>query len=421
MKRNQLRNEPSNMNTFSVSECGLPAGLLPLVELSNIDSGLLKDSSLKYVLLEGRIFKKNLLKKKLPESYLLKKAGSTPKSQELNWPVFQRAISPSDYQDFNISNQTHKFALPVTFTPYASAKPCSARCWFCSENLATEGASARAARLRPGSDYQRQLADALKQLTEVPMGLSLSGLELTDDIEWLQSTLNTLDNWSRNGGQWQEKAAYTNAAGLANQSTQLALINRLAEFGLDRIEVSRHHLDSVINQKIMNFRSDESIQHNKVFEQTLVAMTEQLPVSLVCIIQEGGIATMEQVEQYISWARTLGVNKIIFRELCDVPNNYKNNKTFKMIKMARCQIEPLVEGFLKKEKAHFNFFVNGYYFWNANFEYQNLEIIFERSDYQMMNEEHYSEVIHKLVFFANGNLCAGWQPDERIIYSAGEL
>lgn len=49
-----------------------------------------------------------------------------------------------------IGGRRYRAALPITLTPYASVRPCSARCGFCSENLRTQSGGVAAAQLRPG-------------------------------------------------------------------------------------------------------------------------------------------------------------------------------------------------------------------------------------------------------------------------------
>mgnify|MGYP000895684638 CR=1 FL=1 len=61
-----------------------------------------------------------------------------------------------------IGGRQYRVAQPITFTPYAAARPCSARCTFCSENLRETGAGRAAATLRPAGDYFDALRGALE-------------------------------------------------------------------------------------------------------------------------------------------------------------------------------------------------------------------------------------------------------------------
>ena len=61
----------------------------------------------------------------------------------------------------------------------------------------------------------------------------------------------------------------------------------------------------------------------------------------------------------------------------------------------------------------------GYYYWGLRTKYKNnVDVTFESSDYEAMKSRHRSKVIHKLVFHANGNLTADWDPDREIILRA---
>src|SRR6478735_456318 len=103
------------------------------------------------------------------------------------------------WQPLQIGERRWLCAQPITFTPYASAQPCSARCGFCSENLRHVAAGKAAATLRPAADYFDGLAQALEQLRGLPLSWSLSGLENTDDADWLLRLLATLSAAERVG------------------------------------------------------------------------------------------------------------------------------------------------------------------------------------------------------------------------------
>jgi len=94
--------------------------------------------------------------------------------------------------DLRVGEKTRRFVLPITLTPFASVQPCSARCVFCSETLIPSDAAELSATLRPQPDYFDAFRAALAQLRLLPMGISLSGLEATDNIPWLMSVLDCL-------------------------------------------------------------------------------------------------------------------------------------------------------------------------------------------------------------------------------------
>ena len=134
---------------------------------------------------------------------------------------------------------------PITFTPYASARPCSARCTFCSENLRTTGAGRAAATLRPRIDYFDALRAALAQLPGLPLSYSLSGLETSDDPDWCLSMLDVLDAAARDGVPVADRVLYSNGAGFARAPGD-ALLDAFSHFGLSWVELSRHHPDACL-------------------------------------------------------------------------------------------------------------------------------------------------------------------------------
>ena len=131
-----------------------------------------------------------------------------------NITLQRRAVQHSDVEYHSINGTKFPIALPLTFTPYASTRACSARCWFCSENFKKKNQKRKASSLRPTEVYFDQLNTILKAIKHIPLGLSLSGLEMTDDATWLTNTLALLGD-SKVAPTWTEKACYSNGAGFA--------------------------------------------------------------------------------------------------------------------------------------------------------------------------------------------------------------
>jgi hypothetical protein len=61
----------------------------------------------------------------------------------------------------------------------------------------------------------------------------------------------------------------------------------------------------------------------------------------------------------------------------------------------------------------------GYYFWNLIGRYGDMRVTFEASDYGRMHRQHGSGDVYKLVFHANGKLCADWNPERHVLFTAG--
>lgn len=317
-----------------------------------------------------------------------------------------------------IGDQLHVLAQPITFTPYAAAKPCSARCLFCSENLRRFGAETSASSLRIGEHYFRQLQDALDQLRGLPMAYSLSGLEMTDDPEWMIALLDELARHATHSP-IHERVLYSNAAGLTERKNQHSLIQKIIDFDMSWIEISRHHFDEHKNQTIMRFRDEIDVRHQAVFERTVRQLSASVPIKLVCIVQRGGIDSAEAIAAYIRWAMTLGVTTVIFRQLSTLDASYKSNATARYITRNQVSIQDLLRSYVQQKPSlpiAWQRSTDGYYFWNIAGRIKNTEVIFESADYGEMHRFHNSGRIYKLVMHANGNLCAGWDPEQHVLW-----
>jgi hypothetical protein len=329
------------------------------------------------------------------------------------------ASDPSRWISHSIGGVTHRFAQPLTLTPYAAVRPCSARCRFCSETLRDEGLTGQtAAALRPGSRYFAHLRAALALLEGVPLSYSLSGLESTDDPDWLLELLTTLDNPAR-GPNVEDSVMYSNGAGLVEHADRL--LPALAAFGLSAIEWSRHHDAPETNQRIMRFRAGQRVAAQNAFQKAVEQANASIPVRLVCVVQQGGIATPDDVMRYIDWAHGLGVASVIFREFSELPASYRDTPTRRYIDRARVSIEELLQACMTdkrfRERHHPQALTSGYYFWNARWQASaRQEVIFEKSNYATMLAHESSGLVYKLVFHANAHLCAGWQPNHHVLW-----
>lgn len=318
-----------------------------------------------------------------------------------------------------ITGVAHRFAQPLTFTPFASARPCSARCVFCSETLQHREATVLSASLRPRPDYATGLRRALGELRGLPIGLSLSGLESTDDADWLLAVLAALAEHAA-VSPVEERVLYTNAAGLARAEGRARLLPALAALPLTRAEVSRHHFDAARNDAIMRFRPGEAVREDGAFTAAVRATLAAVPVRLVCIIQAGGIADLAGMLVYLQWARELGVRDVVLREFSRLHDLYRDNATARAIHGGRVAIEPLVLAALADPAFTPIELTRGYYFWNLRLRWRDVDVTLETSDYELMKSHHRSDTIYKLVYHANGHLCGDWDPGTRVLLRTHE-
>ena len=309
---------------------------------------------------------------------------------------------------------------PVTFTPYASVRPCSARCHFCSENLREKKSGLHASALRPSGQYFEQLQRALLQLQGLPLSYSLSGLEMTDDRGWFIRLLSLLGMHAESSPV-EQRVLYSNASGLLALDFDPALRDAVREFGFSWVELSRHHPDENSNQAIMRFRPSSGAASNQAFSHAVATLQAVTEVKLVCIVQSGGVDTLAGLHRYLAWARSLGVRHVIFRELSQLDRRYRANATFRYVAKSRVSVAGLLQAYLANEDLVAPSLLQstyGYYFRNLVVEDNGVRITFESSDYSVLHAKHDSGRVYKLVFHGNGNLCADWRPDRHVLFSA---
>lgn len=345
--------------------------------------------------------------------------ASTQELQDLRsgkWQVYREDATESAY----INQRLVKFRSGLTFTPYANPTKCNAHCRFCSEELQRKHQKDLTAQniIRNYDEYFQGLASALKDLAPLlNIGLSLSGLEATSDPIWLLRLLESIDEQNE-VPHFNEKVLYTNSSGLYKHPD---LLLALREARFDRLEISRCHYDDRINQKIMYINRNEPIYQNEAYEKLIKKTVDQVPIKNSCILTQVGINSIAEIEKYLDWVLSLGVRQVVFRELSRLDETYLENNTKIWVEQNRVAIDPLLQAILpdlEQPRKHWTYQWSnaGYYYYNEHFTYKNkIEVILETSSYHELLSRNESEVIQKLVFHSNGNLCGDWDPNSNVL------
>lgn len=348
---------------------------------------------------------------------------------EIGAEAVEHRFAESRIVEHSIGGRIRRIALPVTFTPFASAHPCSARCVFCSETLVHQQSTALSASLRPGKGYFAQLRLALAELRGLPIGLSLSGLEASDDEEWLGRVLDEVELHERAGGVVEDRVLYTNASGFADAEGRERLTRRLRRAGLTRMEISRHHYLQDRNDAIMRFRDGVAIADRGTFEAATRCLAREHHVRLVCVLQGRGVNSAEEAVRYVEWAAGLGVRDVVFREFSRLGDEYKANATLRVINSERVAMEALLDQVVDEYPRTLQVVgaTMGYYFWNVRTHWNTntpgagrVLVTFETSDYTLMKARHGGDTVCKLVFHGNGNLCGDWDPGTQVLLRCGD-
>jgi MoaA/NifB/PqqE/SkfB family radical SAM enzyme len=309
----------------------------------------------------------------------------------------------------------------LTFTPYANPTPCNAHCAFCSEELLREDADRLTAKtlIADHDRYFSALDRAWRDLEGFPMGLSFSGLEATSDPSWMLRLLALLDH---HDALFPSRVLYTNGSGLC---TDERLLPALARARFTRVELSRCHFDERTNHRIMRFDLAQPVRRAEVFRGIVQKIhTNKIPLKLVCILNRQGVATMEDVEQYLESAEALGVQQVVFRELSALGTLYQENRETRWIAKHRAPVRALMDAVLPesgvaREGWELLGVTSGYYYYNEVYRRGSVEVTLEGSSYVAHRDAQESGILQKLVFHSTGDLCGDWVPNAQVIGNYG--
>lgn len=88
-------------------------------------------------------------------------------------------------------------------------------------------------------------------------------------------------------------------------------LHELHKAGLSKLSISCHHHDEETNLRIMGINT----QTSKILKSAEAELSEQPTIRLICVLQKTGIATVEDVESYIAFAKAHNVGEVCFKEL----------------------------------------------------------------------------------------------------------
>lgn len=351
------------------------------------------------------------------------------------WEKFQ----PSQLVPFKIQGKTFYLRAGLTFTPYADSSPCTAHCHFCSETLErtshkNDPTPYDIPKIRDPLDhkaYFEALQNVFEEFRKIPftLGLSLSGLESTADPNWIISLCELL-SLPRYEKIFEEKVLYSNGSGLVEDR----IISALRKAGVQSIELSRQHYDEKINQSVMRFSNKASIRKNEIYEQTVKKLTSSnestCKVKNSCILTKAGISSVSDIENFVLWAKKLGIRLCVFRELCQLEsgeNGFIQNRTKQWIDENRVPMEDLAnqisfpcgenKQWRSKDGWKYLHTTVGYYYYNEHYLFSDVEVILEVSSYNALQNslDERPDVVDKMVFNSNGNLTSAWDSKDNII------
>lgn len=101
----------------------------------------------------------------------------------------------------------------------------------------------------------------------------------------------------------------TNGARVETDDANSHSLRELYAAGLDVLSVSHHHHDSVKAKNILGLDVD-------IAQLAKLSKAKDTPkLRLICVLQKEGVASSQDVQDYLSWAAALGITQVTFKEL----------------------------------------------------------------------------------------------------------
>jgi hypothetical protein len=196
---------------------------------------------------------------------------------------------------------------PRTFSVLPIARACQAACRFCfSESSASLEQRARLADVELAERWMKPAAAAGAERLVITGG-GEPGLLTHDSLVALMAA----------GARYFPKVVLiTNGVHLArgDEDRRAGMLAGYAAAGLSVLAISRHHDDAGHNADIMGL--DTGTEKVLAAWHALgQARPHRMRLRLICVLQQGGIETPEDIARYLAWAERQGVDEVCFKEL----------------------------------------------------------------------------------------------------------
>jgi molybdenum cofactor biosynthesis enzyme MoaA len=295
-----------------------------------------------------------------------------------------------------------------------SAQKCNARCRFCVEELrpASRGTQLPAQKTieRDDQRYFERLEAALEALRPLDPSVSITGGEPSLDPR-LPRILRLLA-----GKNARKLTMTTNGSGLLDLREGRPLLDWIVWAGVRHLNISRAHPDAATNRRLMLLPDGLSdSQLGEVATQTQGSGTR---LRLSCVLLRDAIDDFDGILRYLEFAASMGVDNVIFRQLMKTdPQTVAPNFVVSYSDARRVRLEPLLDQISSDARFEFQRQIVGYYYYVEVWKYAGLDVVFEEADLAELElaRRRERDLIHELVFHANGRLASTWQPWDGVL------
>ena len=296
-----------------------------------------------------------------------------------------------------------------------SAQTCNARCAFCVEELRPASRGAELATQRTVEpDDGRWFAALDRVLDTVQRGLrpsvSVTGGEPSKDPR-LPRVLRTL---AARGAR--KRTVTTNGSGLLDAREGRRVVDWIAETGVMHLNVSRAHPDQDTNARLMRYAEGPTVDEMR----TIVAAARAggTRVRLSCVLVAGAIASLEDLVRYVDFARSIGVDSVIFRQLMKTDERTVTpNFVVRFSDRKRVALEALLDQVSGDARFGFVQQIVGYYYYVEVWHTEGVDVVFEEADLARLEDVKRADpsLVHELVFHPDGKLASTWQPWDGVL------
>lgn len=297
---------------------------------------------------------------------------------------------------------------------------CNADCPFCIAHLRylSDGRAYAKPEISDDQQYFLRLAQAIESVRAVNPSVSITGGEPTIHRR-LPRILDILA-----AAQARKRTLTTNGTGLhwpvaGSSDTVLDLLGR---YRLEHLNISRAHYNHEQNNRLMGM-SAKLLPAAQLSDSIIEARRLGIRVRLSCVLTQEGVHTVADIERYLEWAESLGVDNVIFRQLMAfdadkaLPGRIPIFCRENTVELE--QVWRQLDADARFECYHR---VRGYYYYVEIRKFRGIDVASERADLRQISPEldQFSAANHALTAFEmvlhpNGNLCAGWNENERVM------
>jgi molybdenum cofactor biosynthesis enzyme MoaA len=296
-----------------------------------------------------------------------------------------------------------------------SAQRCNARCAFCVEELRPASRGGELALQRRVEHDDGAWFDRLERVLDVVQrdlrpSVSVTGGEPSKDPR-LPRVLRTLE-----ACRTRKRTVTTNGSGLLDVREGRRVIDWIAATGVAHLNVSRAHPDQDVNARLVAYADGPT--QDAMRAVVAAARAGGTRVRLSCVLVEGAIDGVDGIVRYLDFARSLGVDNVIFRRLMLTdPRTTQRNHVVRFSDRKRVALDSLLGRLGDDPRFDFVRQIVGYYYYVEVWRSDGVDVVFEEADLARLEDEKRAapRLVHELVFHPDGNLASTWQPWDGVL------